>query len=108
MTIAIPISSGRSRNMERVKGDATPCVVCGKGIRANKQRYMVHVVNGGGMAALPGEIEDGEPGEMGWFPIGPDCLRSHPELAPYVTTLPRENDESDGATGVPGFGMVSA
>src|SRR5580692_10234105 len=64
-----------------LKGEEYPCVVCGEPV-PNPKNY-VHLVNGGGMLALPDE-EVETSGDMGYYPIGTSCLRKHPHLKPYA------------------------
>lgn len=55
-----------------------PCVLCGKGLDPTKCP-MIRVVDGGGRFATADEPAE-EAGDMGFFHIGPDCLRQHPGL----------------------------
>lgn len=82
MAIKIPISPNYS--YEGVSSDIGPCVVCGREVKT--ARYFVHEHNGGGLAVTEEEAEqmDEYADDMGLQPIGPDCLRKHPELKPYV------------------------
>jgi hypothetical protein len=63
-------------------------VVCGKGIyRAKVRKYVrvwwsTHIVNRIEAAKL--RLDEGEGGDLGYYPIGPDCLRQHPELKEYT------------------------
>lgn len=50
---------------------------------------MLYIHCGGGVAVTEAEANalnaSGEGGgDMGCHPIGPDCLRQHPQLKPYV------------------------
>jgi hypothetical protein len=59
-----------------------PCIVCGKEV--TKPKYWLHVWYGTS-AVLPSEIDGLEPGgDTGFYPIGTNCVRSHPELKEYV------------------------
>lgn len=63
--------------------DAYPCVVCGKAV-TSARRKMVRMWWG---TVLVTEAESGTldaGGDMGYYPIGSECLRNHPELKPYV------------------------
>lgn len=81
--IKIPFHNDFHKNQENA-GDLPPCVVCGRGIKAENPR-MVHVHNGGVSLVADGEMTDLSPfADCGMFPIGPCCLRKHPELKPYV------------------------
>jgi hypothetical protein len=71
------------KNLERA-GDLPTCAICGRGIKA-KNPQSVHVHAGG--AAIVTEEEAAilsAAADMGWFPIGPECLRKHPEIKPYA------------------------
>lgn len=73
-----------TRRMGNLRGNLTPCLICGKGIKNLDKAAWVHVVAGGGMILRPDlEWEDGL-SDLGAQPIGADCLRQHPELKPYV------------------------
>ena len=76
------------KNRERTgNGDLPMCIVCGKGVK--NVRHTLHVINGGHTALHPDDeslyVSDG--GDMYHFPVGPDCLRRHPELREYVTKV---------------------
>jgi len=69
------------------KGDQYPCLVCGRGATRNAVYVRLH--GGGNNIVTEAEAnqrnaEGGEPGDMGAYPVGRDCLRKHPELLPYV------------------------
>lgn len=69
------------------KGDAYPCVICGKPCPTPKFMLWCHM--GGSHAVTQEEGEklnaEGHGGaDLGAQPIGVDCLRKHPELKPYV------------------------
>lgn len=71
------------KNMEKA-GDAPTCVICGRGITSANPR-MVHVHCGGWTLVTEDEATHLDPAaDMGLFPIGPECLRRHPEIRPYV------------------------
>lgn len=68
--------------------DTFPCVICGKPIKDTKVKHRVYVDNGGQHLLSP-EAAAAHPEnykELGMWPIGTDCLRQHPELAPYVVS----------------------
>ena len=78
-----PIKIPRSPHYREDLGEGYPCVVCGKHIPEPK--YMVHLVEGGSHALHPDfEPYDRPEADLGWYPLGADCLRQHPELRPYV------------------------
>lgn len=66
-----------SRNAGRVRGDDYPCVICGRQVKTATQPWRVRV-------DIDCNIRRGDDvlgtNSMGWFPIGADCLRVHPEL----------------------------
>jgi len=80
--IAIPFHPNFSSNLEKVKHNELPCVVCGKSIAT--PRKWVRVVNGGCWIGTNQEGESEPAGDMGFFPIGADCLRNHPEIKEHV------------------------
>lgn len=83
--IAIPFHPDHSTNAEKCKDGATPCIICGKGIKDDKQRYSVHVHNGGSDIVTEEESAKLDPSaDLLFYPIGVNCLRNHPELSPYV------------------------
>lgn len=67
-------------------GDYGPCVVCGRDIKGKNPSF-VHV-HGGGMYAVTEEEAEGmnPQADCGFQPVGPDCLRKHPELKSYSQT----------------------
>ena len=76
------------KHEQRCKDDETPCCVCGRGIKNAKAAGMIHMHNGGWYAVTETEaakLKVTMPGgDLGFWPIGADCLRRHPELKPYV------------------------
>lgn len=96
--INIPFDEKFSENMDRTNshGD-NPCIICGRKCRTLDNLVHVH----GGFSTIVTEEEakklnvtDGG-ADMGMFPIGPDCLKKHPELRTYVqvqgvTSKPRK------------------
>lgn len=86
--IDIPKAAGYSRNADRA-GDLEPCCVCGKGIKQQKTQYIRTYYGGVAVSeAEAGELRQTDPnGDTGWYAIGADCLRQHPELRPYLVGL---------------------
>lgn len=85
--IEIPTSPKRTANEDRYghPGGKTPCYICAKPIANERIRHMIHVHCGGGMAVTEEEAAKLDPaGDLGGQPIGPECLKKHPELKPYV------------------------
>jgi hypothetical protein len=75
------------KNEQRINGlDATPCIICGKGI-VEPWRNTVHVYFGWTLVTeAEAQTLDGN-GDLGMWPIGNDCLHKRPELLPYVIRL---------------------
>ena len=71
------------KNMEKA-GDLPTCVICGRGIKAEHPR-MVHV-HDGGLAVVTNEeaATMNDAADLGLYPIGPECLKKHPRIKPYV------------------------
>lgn len=92
--IKVQRSTHYERNTERYpcRAGEDPCLVCGKPIKQANQHHMVHLHNGGWTAVTEAEAAEldardhakGVTADLGGWPIGPDCLRQHPELLPYV------------------------
>lgn len=85
--IPIPRSPNYHRNKSRpLRGkqrDALPCAICG--LPVVNVRYEVHVHNGGGSLVTDEEAAGMDPaGDLGFHPVGTDCVRAHPELRPYL------------------------
>lgn len=83
----IPKSKQYDANRERYgHGVNYPCVVCGRPV--SNPKYMVECVNGGvSECVMPETADTSDPGYMGFFPVGPDCLKKHPELKPFVVIV---------------------
>jgi len=64
------------RNEDRITGDDSPCVVCGKGVKDRPGVLWVCVVDGGATYGVAGTSE-GDAGYMGYFPVGPTCTKKH-------------------------------
>jgi hypothetical protein len=83
--IEIPYHKDYHKNKERTgNGEYPPCIVCGRGIKASDPA-MVHVHHGGTHLVTEERAAQLNPAaDMYLFPIGPDCLKRHPELKPFV------------------------
>lgn len=97
MAIDIPHTASYNLNCRKVKDGQMPCAVCGKGITMEGHRLWVHIHGGGGELVTETEANErnrdgGENADLYFHPIGRDCLRSHPELRPYVTDVPEDSD----------------
>lgn len=78
-----------SRNRERSTDTLEHCAVCGKNVK--KPVNYIHLFYGDTVVS---EVEaqriilaDDDGGDMGFFPVGNDCLRQHPELKPFIQTF---------------------
>lgn len=66
-------------------GGSWPCVLCGRPVKNLDSAVFLRVVDGGGRFAKSTEDVDLD-GDMGSFPVGPDCYRKNPELKRFVET----------------------
>lgn len=75
------------KNQEKMMRDY-PCVICGREVKSGPRTRLVRLHYGGQMVVLPDEFEQAERdcpgGDLGAYPIGPDCLKKHPDMKPYV------------------------
>jgi hypothetical protein len=65
------------------------CVVCDRPVKMDAPVWVLWIHGGGAEAVTAAEGErrnaaGGEASDLGTQPIGPDCLRRHPELKPYA------------------------
>lgn len=69
-------------------GDRLTCIVCNRPVTAKNPAYL-RVVESGGYAVLPQfqDEYDGDAGDLGLYPIGPNCLRRYPQLKPYIQRI---------------------
>jgi len=85
--IEIPYTDDHTTNSQRCGSDAYPCIVCGRAVKA-AQPAMVRVFWGSHIVtdAEAAEIiaKEGYGGDLCYYPIGPNCLRNHPEIKLYV------------------------
>lgn len=90
-TVEIPTSPDYRKNVERLKGDHQPCIVCGRTC-PNPSAYL-HVVFGGGVALYVADeaayearqhTASADNGDVGLYPIGSACVRKNPSLAPCL------------------------
>jgi hypothetical protein len=80
--IDIPRHENFSKNADKC-GDAMPCVVCGKPCPTSP--FSVHVHGGGSDLVTEEEAKNlDDAGDLGWYPIGRNCLKQHPELKEYT------------------------
>jgi len=68
-------------NQRAVKGDAYPCVICGRPV-TTATRWLVRLDTSNTIHS----VDDCTLGakDMGCYPIGADCLRQHPEIKPLA------------------------
>lgn len=72
------------KNMRKA-GDLPTCIICGKGIKSEHPN-MVRVYD----RTIVGEVEYKNwratdcSRDMGLNPIGPECLKQHPEIKEYI------------------------
>lgn len=96
----VPYSPNYHRNKRRPvparARDALPCALCG--LPVVNVRYEVHVHDGGGKLVTEEEAATMDPAaDLGFHPVGPDCVRRHPELRPYLYERLAEADLDEGA-----------
>lgn len=84
--IQIPYHPNFSTNRDRCKDDELPCVVCGKGVKTPKN--WVRIVNGGTWIGTAAEGDAEPAADLGYYPVGSDCLRKHPEIKEYARNSP--------------------
>ena len=65
-----------------------PCAVCGKAVRNPK--HWLRLVNGGSDVGTAAEGDANPSADLGYYPVGANCLRQHPELKPYATDAATE------------------
>lgn len=81
------MSKKYEQNERQCGTDDLPCIICGKPVKNafNRPETKWLRAGGGSLETIidPNSPEDG--GEMGCWPIGPDCLRKNPQFKPYLT-----------------------
>lgn len=89
--IGIPFHPKYTENSQRSHGKdeqgrgCMPCAVCGRAIITETALWWVHIHNGGISFVTDAEAKEmGEGGDVGFYPLGSDCYRRHPELKPYA------------------------
>jgi hypothetical protein len=83
-TLQFQRSEKFNRNRDMVTGDQSPCVVCGKGIRPDRQRFVVAVMAAVDDVAIREEDAEMFGIEYGAWPIGDDCRRKARALLAFV------------------------
>lgn len=92
--IMIPRNDDASAKEDRYPSnlDELPCIICGRPCKVARAAMVLvadcQTVNGqtwGLAACTEEEFEKTDPAvRLYGYPIGPDCLRKHPELKPYI------------------------
>lgn len=87
--IEIPYNNKRIEQNEERYGcnDGTHCIICNAPVNPDQRvTYFVRVIASTDIGT-PEEAKKDPSADMGWYPIGNDCLRRHPELRPYADKL---------------------
>ena len=73
-TVQDPNSWKREDNLKRGE---IPCIICGRGIKEDKQKYFVHYLNDGRFT----DLDSFEMGELsqGYYPVGAECKNKFPK-----------------------------
>lgn len=81
----IPVPYNSNRKVDPMMREGyEPCLICGRPTNY-KRAAVVHVHGGGAVIVTEEEAASMNPAaDLGAQPIGPDCLRRHPELRPYT------------------------
>ena len=84
--IKIPYNYKLIERNEKIHGmnDGTHCIICNKPVNVDKHKYWVRLVNGGCYIGTPEEGQAEPAADLGYYPIGRDCLNRHPEIEQYV------------------------
>lgn len=83
-----PAREKNERNYKGTPGIHEPCFICGKAVDTTNPHYMIHIVDGGGIAATEEEAKHFDPnGDMGSFPVGSECIRKQPGLKSRATLV---------------------
>lgn len=75
------------QNVKATRSEHLPCILCGR--ECKHPKFFVWEHNGGGTLVTLQEGEElneaGHSGaDLGLQPIGPDCLKKHPQIKPFV------------------------
>ncbi len=65
------------------------CIACGRNTSKQGESLGVWIVGGGGCIGHPSQPELNDGGDMGWFPVGTECIKKVP--AEYRVPNPYEN-----------------
>lgn len=80
--VRIPYSKQYEKNLDRLKMNETPCAICGKA--AGVPNPYVRTWEGAYIVTEDEAKTLNPNGDTGNWPIGPDCLKRHPELKAYL------------------------
>ena len=69
-----------------------PCVICGKSVNMELIKHRVYMANDGEhLLSIKEAAQDPHAWEeLGQWPIGPDCMRMHPELKDYIVQVEKK------------------
>lgn len=67
-------------------GDWYPCFICGVPCNPATAK-LIHLCGGGSLVRDHADPCGGD-GCLAGYPVGPTCLRRHPEIKPYVSIRP--------------------
>jgi hypothetical protein len=65
------------------------CIECGRSTSKNGESQGIYIVDGGIGVAHPDQPEMKDGGDMGWFPVGSECIKKVP--AEYRVPNPYDN-----------------
>lgn len=84
--IKIPYNQKLIDRNEKAYGmnDGTHCIICNKPVNMKKNRLWVRIVNGGTHIGTSEEAENAPAADLGYYPIGADCLKRNSALVEYV------------------------
>lgn len=68
------------------EGDEWECVLCRRPLTPTPRTLWIHVVDGGARFANKGETGIESAGDMGFFPVGPECGKSHADALVSLAT----------------------
>lgn len=77
----------RTRHRPGQTGDWYPCFICGVPCNPKTAR-LIHLCGGGSLVRDHKDDCKGD-GCLAGYPVGPNCLRRHPEIKPYVSSRPK-------------------
>ena len=64
--------------------DGSQCIICSAKIKKlDNHRLWVRIISGSHIGTSD-EAQHNQDADMGYYPIGADCLRNNPQIIPYV------------------------